>query len=227
MTLGYKKHLFAILMICASAIGFAQSGEIRIRFIGNCGLYMTDGASDIYIDFPYKSGAHNYMEYDSVEIENVKPNSTFIFTHKHADHYQEKLLKKMSGNKYGPWNVQDLEKLNQSIPDFRIEAFKTPHKVFGISFQHYSYLITWHGKKIYISGDTESSETISKQSNLDWAFVPAWLIVDGMERKVPLNTISKMYAIYHIGPNDNITNDKADPQIKLLDKQGDLITIPL
>jgi hypothetical protein len=35
-----------------------------------------------------------------------------------------------------------------------------------------------------------------------------------------------MFAIYHIGPNDKITKDTNDTQIKLLDKQGETISIP-
>lgn len=102
----YKKFVFIITLISFSNFGFCQSNEIKIKFIGNCGLYLTDGNSNIYIGFPYKSGAHNYMEYDKSEIDNVKrENSTFIFTHKHADHYSKSLLKKMEGNKYGPWNI--------------------------------------------------------------------------------------------------------------------------
>jgi ribonuclease BN (tRNA processing enzyme) len=187
---------------------------------------MTDGLSNIYIDFPYKSGAHNYMEYDQSEIKNVKPNATFIFTHKHSDHYSKSLLKKMTGEKYGPWNIDEIKNIEKSIPDFSIESFKTPHKVFGISFEHYSYLITWHNKKIFISGDTENADTIASQENLDLAFIPAWLATDAKEKGIKLGPISKMYAIYHIGPKDHITNDGNDPQIKLLDKQGETILFP-
>ena len=203
----------------------SQTHEIKIRFIGNCGLYMTDGATNFYIDFPYKSGAHNYMKYDKSEIDSIKGNAVFIFTHRHADHYSEKILKKLSGQKFDPWNIEALEKLDASIPDFDIKAFKTDHTVFGISFKHYSYLITWHNKKIYLSGDTTDSDTIASQKDLDLAFVPVWLLMDAKDKKVDLKDLSKMYAIYHIGPKDKITTDGTDPKIKLLSKQGEIITI--
>lgn len=181
----YKKFVFIITLISFSNFGFCQSNKIKIKFIGNCGLYLTDGNSNIYIDFPYKSGAHNYMEYDKSEIDNVKKeNSTFIFTHKHADHYSKSLLKKMEGNKYGPWNINEIENIKKSIANFSIEAFKTQHKVFGISFEHYSYLIIWHNKRIYISGDTENADTIRTMKNLDWSFAPAWLLVDANEKNI-------------------------------------------
>lgn len=221
-----KFLLLNFLLISLFSFAYGQSGQIHIRFIGNCGLALTDGTSNIYVDFPYKSGAHNYMEYDQSELENVKPNSVFLFTHKHADHYSKKLLKKMSGTKYGPWNIDELQNITTSIPDFTIEAFKTQHKVFGISFEHYSYLITWHHKKIYISGDTENADTLALQQNLDWAFIPVWLVMDAKAKDIKLGTISKMYGIYHIAPKDSITNDEKNTNIKLLNKQGETIIMP-
>lgn len=227
MTNFYKNFLLIISFFCLSNVGFSQSNEIKIKFIGNCGLYMTDGKTNFYIDFPYKSGAHNYMEYDKSEIDSIKDNAIFIFTHRHADHYSKKLLKKLNGQKFDPWKINELEKLGESIPNFNIKAFKTKHKVFGLSFKHYSYLITWHNKKIFISGDTENVETLAAQKELDWAFIPAWLTTDAREKGIQLAAISKMYAIYHIGQNDKITNDgKKDSQIKLLNKQGEIIIIP-
>ena len=225
MTVFYRKFILLFSLLGVSGFGFGQTNEIKIKFIGNCGLYMTDGASNFYIDFPYRSGAHDYMEYDRSEIDKVKDKAIFIFTHRHADHYSKSLLRKLDGQKFDPWSIPELEKLSESIPGFNVKAFKTPHKVFGISFNHYSYLITWHNKKIFISGDTENADTIAAQKDLDWAFIPAWLTLDAKEKGISLGNLSKMYAIYHIGPKDTIKNDGNNPQIKLLDKQGEIITI--
>ncbi|NUY80567.1 MBL fold metallo-hydrolase [Flavobacterium sp. MAH-1] len=215
-----------LVFACFSLSGFAQTGEIKIKFIGNCGLYLTDDKTNFYIDFPYKSGAHDYMEYDKAEIDSIKPDGIFIFTHRHSDHYSEKILKKLSGQKFDPFNVEELEKLGQSIPDFDIKAFRTDHTVFGISFKHYSYLITWHGKKIYLSGDTTESETFAAQSGIDWTFAPAWLLMDAKEKGIKLAGISQKFAIYHIGPKDKITVDKSDDRMIALDKSGQRISIP-
>ncbi len=220
-----KSVILPFFLILLSNSVHSQTNEISIRFIGNCGLYMTDGKTNFYIDFPYKSGAHNYMEYDKAELDSVKDNSIFIFTHRHSDHYSKKHLRKLSGLKFDPWNIPELEKLGDSIPDFDIKAFETQHKVFGISFKHYSYLITWHGKKIYLSGDTENADTIAKQNDLDWAFVPAWLAMDARGKGIKLLELTKMLAIYHIGPNDHITSDETVPTLKLLNKQGEVISI--
>jgi len=207
--------------------GYSQTNEITIRFIGNCGLYMTDGTSNIYLDFPYKSGAHHYMEYNLAELDSVKDHPVFIYTHRHSDHFSgrlvRKLSKKLDGRIFTPRNAESLKKLNTELSDFTIETIQTKHR---FSFNHYSYHITWHGKKFFISGDTENSATLASLRDLDWAFVPAWLLRDAIEKTVKLQDISKMFAVYHIGPNDKITNDGTETRIKLLDKQGEVIAVP-
>jgi ribonuclease BN (tRNA processing enzyme) len=224
MTNFYLKLLFITTLICNYNFGFCQSKEIKIKFIGNCGLHLTDGKSNIYVDFPYKSGAHNYMEYDKSEIDSVKENSTFIFTHKHADHYSKSLLNKMKGIKYGPWNIKEIKKIENSISDFTIVSFKTQHKVFGISFQHYSYLIVWHNKRIFISGDTDNADTVAKINKIDWLFAPSWLIMDAKEKNLTID--AEKIGVYHLYPNEKVTNSKPEKYL-ILDKKGEEIIIPL
>lgn len=222
MTNFYLKLLLITTLIWNSNVGLCQSNEIKIKFIGNCGLYLTDTKSNIYIDFPYKSGAHNYMEYDKSELDSIKENATFIFTHKHADHYSRKLLKKRRGKKYGPWNIAKITNIKDSIPDFNIEAFRTEHKVFGVSFKHYSYLITWHNKRLFISGDTEKADTVATVHQIDWLFAPVWLIIDAKNKQLKIDATK--IAVYHIGQKDKVTTK--DTKITLLDQSGEVIIIP-
>jgi len=223
MTKTIKILFTVIILLFIKSSGFAQSDEIKIRYIGNCGLHITDGINHLYIDFPYKSGAHNYIEYDDAEIDRLKENSFYIFTHKHADHYSKKLLKKAlktkNGKAFGSWNITELESLEKIIPDFEIKAIKTKHR---FSLNHYSFLITWHNKTIFLSGDTENAETIGEMTNLDWAFVPAWLVVDSNEKNIKID--AKMIGIYHIGPKDviNISGER----VLMLQKQGEVISFP-
>ena len=223
MTNFYKKILLIVPLICISNFIFCQSNEITIRFIGNCGFYMTDGEFNFYIDFPYKSGAYNYMEYDTSEIDSIKANAIFIFTHRHADHYSKKLLKKLHGLKFDPMNISELEKLGESIPDFEIKAFKTEHKIYGFPFKHYSYLIIWHGKKIYISGDTGDFDDLGKIKDLDWAFVNPWLYMNAQNEKVHIN--AKKIGIYHLYPYQKITGEIPN-NILILKNQGEKMIIP-
>jgi L-ascorbate metabolism protein UlaG (beta-lactamase superfamily) len=221
----YINVLLVITFILVSNFGFSQSNEIKIKFIGNCGLYMTDGNLNIYVDFPYKSGAHKYMKYDKSELNSIKDNSIFIFTHRHSDHYSKKLLKRFTGKTYGPWKVSkkrrlDLVKLSNSNKEFSLQSFRTPHM---FSLNHNSYLITWHNKKIFVSGDTGDLGPVSKIKNIDWLFAPFWLYSNAREAKLTIDT--KMYGIYHLYPTQVIGKGFSD-NIHFLTKQNEVISIP-
>ena len=209
--------------ICFTSILFAQENEITMRFIGNCGLHLSDGTSNMYIDFPYKSGAFNYMEYDDAEIDSIKANAVFLFTHKHPDHYassrMRKTLRKKKGQKFGKWNIERLEVLNNSIDDFSVEAIETEH---SLSFKHYSYLIIWHEKRIYFYGDTETADIALTIKNLDWAFIPYWTAQQLNERNEKLDT--KMLGIYHFYPQMKVVNHSPE-KVKMLTKQGETIRL--
>ena len=190
---------------------------------------MTDGKTNIYTDFPYRSGAFGYMEFDESELDSVKENSLFIFTHKHADHYSggnvNNVIKQKGGKKYGAWNIDELIGLEKSVPNFSIQVFKTKHKW---SCKHYSYLITWHDKKIYLSGDTESAETIRNIKNIDWAFVPYWLLKDANEKDIKID--SKMIGMYHLATiqiPSAIENGKSMDNLKPMIEQGEVFHLEL
>jgi L-ascorbate metabolism protein UlaG (beta-lactamase superfamily) len=233
MTNFVKKILLIITVVWISNFGFSQSNEIKIKFIGNCGLHITDGESNFYIDFPYKQRAYRWMSpsllkydksrvfgtYNKSEIDSIKENAIFIFTHKHLDHYSKKILNKLDGKIYNTWNVSELEKLSDSISDFNIQAFKTKHKVFGASYKHYSYLITWHGKKIYISGDTNDFEHLSNIKDIDWAFVNFW------SQKEHSKIDAKNFGIYHLDPIQKVIGEIPDNFLILIN-QGEIIKIP-
>ncbi|MFK8044464.1 MAG: MBL fold metallo-hydrolase [Crocinitomicaceae bacterium] len=226
MTLNRKVICFlAILTIVLSAkVGYGQLNEIKIKFIGNCGLHLTDNNLNIYVDFPYKSGAFNYMQFDKAELDSIKENSIFIFTHKHPDHYSRKNMRKTlrtkGGVKYGKWNIKKLDRVSKTTPQFSIQAIKTEH---NLSFKHYSYLITWHGKRIYFYGDTETSDIALSMKNLDWAFVPYWTAKQIQKQNLAIDT--KMLGIYHFYPTMKTTNSKPN-KVVLLVNQGQTISIP-
>jgi L-ascorbate metabolism protein UlaG (beta-lactamase superfamily) len=223
----YQKMKSAIMMLTllvTSNLAFCQTQEIKIKFIGNCGLYLTDGDLDVYVDFPYKSGAFSYMEFDETEVDSIKENAIFLFTHKHADHYSRKYmrktLRKKGGKKYGKWNIQKLDELNDTIREFSVKAIETEH---SLSLKHYAYLITWHGKRIYFYGDTETADIALTMKNLDWAFVPYWTAMEINKRKVEIDT--KMLGVYHFYPTMETTNGSPEKVI-LFTNQGQLVKIP-
>ncbi len=181
------KYIFTIVFLLLTNAGYGQVNQIKIEFKGNAGLYLSDGTTNLYVDFPYKSGAYGYMKYKESELNNIKENAIFLFTHRHADHYSKKLLKSIKKDKkgkvYGNWNTRKLKKLNSSTENFSIQFIKTKHK---FTFKHFSYIITWHGKRIFISGDTTNPETVGKTSNLDWAFIPNWLYNNAKSKNITI-----------------------------------------
>jgi len=215
-----KKLVSAILLIIISSSCFGQTNEIEISFIGNAGFYMTDGNREIYFDFPYKSGAYGYMTYNEAELNKIKDSSIFIFTHKHADHYSKKIVKKLKGKVYAGRNRKKINKLEKDIPDFKIKSYKTKHR---FSFKHYSYVIEWHGKKLFVSGDTEHPETIGMIKNIDFAFIPTWILFYAKEKNI--NVDAKTKVLYHLHPNEEIEEKKSEDFI-IFDKQGMNIKIP-
>ncbi len=223
MPINSKRNLLFLLLLTLTNVLFCQTGQIRIKFIGNCGLHLTDGKSNVYIDFPYKSGAYHYMTYNTTEVDSIQPNSILLFTHTHADHYSKKAVRKAKKSHqvtaYGSWNVKKMGDMNAAIDDFKIEAFKTKHR---FTFKHYSYLITWHDKRIFLSGDTESGNLIASIQNLDWAFIPYWILLDCKDKNLKIDT--KKYGLYHLYPNQKFTNSSPD-KILPLSKQGEIITI--
>ncbi|PHR22524.1 MAG: hypothetical protein COA38_17970 [Fluviicola sp.] len=217
-----KISVLILSLMAISNWGYSQNEEITIRFISNCGLHITDGNANIYVDFPYRSGAFIYDEFDRAEIDSIQDSSIFLFTHTHGDHYSRKnmkyVLKHKKGKKYGKWNIDSLVNLESELTDFKIVAIKNKH---NFSFAHYSYCITWHGKRIFIAGDAESTETVLRQKELDWAFIPGWIFIAVLDEKKEIDT--KMMGIYHIGPKDSIKI--IHPKVLVLNKQGELITI--
>jgi L-ascorbate metabolism protein UlaG (beta-lactamase superfamily) len=131
-----------------------------------------------------------------------------------------KTLRKKHGKKYGKWNLKKLEQLSNSISDFNITPIETNH---SLSFTHYSYLLIWHGKRIYFYGDTETTDIALTMTNLDWAFIPYWTATQLNEQQVTLD--AKMLGVYHFYPHMTVTNSNPE-KVKLLVNQGDIITIP-
>jgi len=50
------------------------------------------------------------MEFDASELDSIKENSIFIFTHKHSDHYSNKSIKKVIKEKGGKNTVRGILK---------------------------------------------------------------------------------------------------------------------
>ena len=152
---------------------------LEARFVGNMAFAVTDGTVTLMSDFPYQSGYSVYMEYDAREIRSTTSSTLSLITHRHGDHWEPALFAKTGWKVAGPADVTSGIDAGRIVPirngaasfgPIQIEAIATPHASIG----HHSYIVTWHGRRLYFSGDTESAASLMSARNLDVAFVSPW-----------------------------------------------------
>jgi hypothetical protein len=84
---------------------------------------------------------------------------------------------------------------------------------------HRSYLVTWHGLRIYITGDTGVYAQLVRQTDLDVAFVTPWLVRE--LRKTGATVKADKVVVYH-----HKADEKKPPcETCLFPKQGDTFEI--
>jgi L-ascorbate metabolism protein UlaG (beta-lactamase superfamily) len=191
-----RAGILAALMAALTG-SWAGASEMAFQFIGNMAFHITDGQTTLLTDFPYTPGAFGYMSY---EMEAVKPvrDGLSLITHGHADHFDPKRFEAMGHAIIAPPTVLASLAAGRKVPfgevmvfkDLEIRSFKTPH-----GSDHYSYLVTWHGLRLYFTGDTESTRELLAQPALDVAFVSPWLLATLEKRKERIDT--KVVVVYH------------------------------
>jgi hypothetical protein len=156
-----------------------SGGTITITFLGNEAVHRTDGQLTLVTDFPYRSGAFGYMTYARDQAKAFR-NVLTLITHRHDDHVEIESLKRLQWRVIGPPGVtrqlppSSVVAANAAStidPELRVRAIETPHA--GID--HYSYVVEWHGRRFYFSGDTEDPSSALAQKSLDMAFVSPWI----------------------------------------------------
>jgi L-ascorbate metabolism protein UlaG (beta-lactamase superfamily) len=213
----------AVLFLVAPV---ARAGELTFTLIGNEAFHINDGETTLLSDFPYRSGAFGYAEYDLNSLPPIRNGLTLI-THSHSDHWNRAAFEEMSIDVIGPAGIT--ERLDQSrvIPlqtdkpirhrGITIEVMETPHK---LSVQHYSYRVTWHGIRFYFPGDTESPDDVLKQRDIDVMFITPWLIESIQAQGKSID--AKRLVGYHLFPDE-----KAPPfQECVTLSQGESFTVP-
>jgi L-ascorbate metabolism protein UlaG (beta-lactamase superfamily) len=196
-----RKLIFFLSVLFFASLLSAE--ELRIQFIGNEAILITDGKTTLLSDYPYQSGYSIYMEYDPAKVR-AEGDVLSLITHGHGDHFELELFKKTNWKIIAPDEVAskiDPSRVVGSGPtrtfkDLKIQAIETPHAQIG----HYSYLVTWHGKRFYFTGDTESTDALIAAKQLDVAFVSPWLLdaVLNSSKKIDADTI----VIYHHAANE-------------------------
>ena len=177
--------------------------ELKIQFIGNEAILITDGKTTLLSDYPYQSGYSIYMEYDAAKVRPVG-DVLCLITHGHGDHFDPALFEKTNWKIIAPADVASKidparvvgSGATRTFKDIKIEAIETPHAGIG----HYSYLVTWHGKRFYFTGDTESIDALIAAKQIDVAFVSPWLLDAVQKSGKQIDAVS--IVIYHQAENE-------------------------
>lgn len=196
----------------------AKPNQLELRFIGNMAFAISDGKTTLYTDFPYESGYSDYMTYDFDAMQKV-PGALCLVTHGHRDHFDAPLFAKMDAKLIAPPAVAAKVAPGRAISfapkmaygDIAIEALPTPHA----AIEHFSYLVTWHGRRLYFTGDTDSTDQLLAMRDLDLAFVSPWLLKAVAEKKKSIH--AKRVVVYH-----QAAGEKVPPiQNRLVLEQGE------
>jgi L-ascorbate metabolism protein UlaG (beta-lactamase superfamily) len=212
------------LALLVAIVSLTQPATLRARFVGNMALAIDDGTTTLMTDFPYQSGYSVYMTYRADQIRSDTPRTLALITHRHADHWERALFDKTDWQVAGPADVV------QSVPPARVVAL-TPHATFGAlqigaletphaNVGHYSYIVTWHGKRLYFSGDTESSAHLTGVEKLDVAFISPWLYRSALKRGITID--ARRIVIYHHAFGEEVPECRGHCSVP---RQGDIIEI--
>ena len=168
------------------------SEQLDIQYIGNASFVLSDGKKNVFIDFPYEAGAYGFAMDYSLDSIITGDNNISIITHHHGDHWWRKGFMDSNNKLFAPYFVrlfvpksrEILFEEHSVIDDLIINPIKTPHSFtiepFGIPISgkcisHYSYILFWHNKKIFISGDANSEyELLQREKNIDIAIITYW-----------------------------------------------------
>lgn len=166
-----------MLSLALALLVQVSDSSLSVRFIGNEAFAITDGRVTLVTDFPYRSGAFDYMTYG--------PQAPFpgrvlaLITHRHLDHFDPAAWRDSSWHILGPREViEPLATMHRLGPDsvvtfgpIVIRPLRTPHG----DTEHYSYLVDWGGIRLYFAGDTEDPSSLLAAPGVSYAFLTPWL----------------------------------------------------
>jgi L-ascorbate metabolism protein UlaG (beta-lactamase superfamily) len=214
-----------IALLCLSLAGASAQESLEATFIGNMAFAITDGTVTVMTDFPYESGYSGYMTYAPERIRSETAETLALITHGHRDHWDRALFEKTGWMLAGPPDVAAAVPERRVIGPsggaavfgpVRIEPLETAHA----NVDHYSYVLTWHGKRLYFSGDTESVDHLLALEDLDVAFVSPWLYRSALKRSGRIG--AQRIVIYHHDATEAVSECRAGC---IVPRQGERIRI--
>jgi L-ascorbate metabolism protein UlaG (beta-lactamase superfamily) len=225
MAMLYSPQMRVLLISLVALAAASQPPRLEARFIGNMALALTDGRVTVMTDFPYQSGYSVYMEYPASEIRSPTPMTLSLITHRHGDHWEPSLFLKTDWRVAGPNDVVSAVPAARVLPlsdgatfgPVQIQPIPTPHANIG----HNSYLVSWHGRRLYFTGDTETIDKLLAARNLDVAFVSPWNYRSVVKKGARIDT--RRVVIYHHEAGETIAECRDNCHVP---RQGETIAIP-
>jgi L-ascorbate metabolism protein UlaG (beta-lactamase superfamily) len=209
----------ALALLCE----MPSTETLQARFIGQMAFSITDGSTTLITDFPYQIGYAGAPVFDDRELQPSEQTLALI-THRHRDHWEPTLFARTNWKVLAPAEAAERIKSTRVVPMARrvsfgpidIDTIKTPHH----DLEHYSYIVSWHGKRLYFSGDTESPDSLLAARELDVAFVSPWQYQAAKRRGASLD--AKHVVIYHHAAGQHVEGCDGSCRVP---KQGDTIEI--
>ncbi len=206
----------AIFCLLMNSLGCAVPAQpLKVTFIGNEAVEITDGKVSLLSDFPYQSGAFGYMTYDMATVRPA-PKVLCLITHHHADHFDQGLFEKTDWTLAAPPAIAvkpDAKRLpfvdTMLFEGIKITAIPSPHTP-----EHHAYRVEWREKNFFFPGDTESTDVLPKVK-VDVLFITPWLYQYAQEKNVALN--GEKVVIYH-----HTKGEKVDCAGCLIPQQGEV-----
>ena len=200
-------HILLLALVLAWTAA-AQAPPLQARFIGQMAFAITDGSTTLITDFPYEIGYAGAPPFGDRELQETTQPTLALITHRHLDHFDPAAFAKTNWKMLGPSDAAARIKSDRVLPlaprvtfgALEIESIKTPHH----NLEHYSYIVTWHGRRLYFSGDTESADSLLAAQRLDVAFVSSWQF-QAARRVGGAPIDAKRIVIYHHRSGDQIT----------------------
>lgn len=217
------KDVRALLALGAVILGSgsAAADDLQATFIGNMAFHLTDGQTEVLTDFPYQSGYSEYMTWKKEGVPAIR-GALCLITHGHRDHFAAELAKEYCTTLLGPKDV------SAAMPDralavlprvehrgVAIEPIATDHA----NREHYSYLVTWAGLRLYFTGDTDDLEPLLRARDLDYAFVSPWLLQRAAKRQAHIH--ARQIVVYHQTATEAVPNH----QDRIVPAQGQVLRL--
>jgi L-ascorbate metabolism protein UlaG (beta-lactamase superfamily) len=213
-----------LLLVLIVASQTPQAPTLRARFIGQMAFSITDGTVTLVSDFPYQVGYAGAPPFADRELQASTQPTLALITHRHLDHWEPALFARTNWRVIAPTDAMERIKSDRVVALDRygtfgpitIEAIVTPHH----DLAHYSYIVTWHGKRLYFSGDTESPDSLLGAKTLDVAFVSAWQLQAAQRRGGRID--AKRIVIYHHQAGEQVPGCTGNCVVP---RQGDTLEI--